>query len=166
MEFERDQKEMAIPQCWIETRSAPRMPNCCTVGNLDFLGNYGGAFRRGFRHCRRKSSAFWGHIILYVLVQDPVVGTDLFVEMWRTPAQAAPPSAGENGAPPLTTTILTESVQINASRLIRPISARSYGGPSLRSSAAILVSRFANRSRTGKESLVSGSVRRNISRTC
>jgi len=39
-------------------------------------------------------------------------------------------------------------------------------GASLRSSAAILVRRFANRSRTGKESLVSGRVRRNISKTC
>ena len=56
---------------------------------------------------------------------------------------------------------------VNAARLIRPISARSYLGVSLRSSAAILVRRLTRRSSTGRESpLVSDSVRRNISMTC
>ena len=56
-------------------------------------GRFGAAISR---HCRGGSSAFWGHIILYVPVQDPVVGAALFVEMWETHEQTAPPTAGEN----------------------------------------------------------------------
>jgi hypothetical protein len=56
---------------------------------------------------------------------------------------------------------------VNAARLIRPISAGFYLGASLRSSAAILVRRLANRSSTCEAPpLVLDSVRRNISRTC
>ena len=60
----------------------------------------GGASGGISRHSGGVSSAFWGRIILYVPVQEPVVGRRLFVGKWKyRKSKAAPPSAGEMGYP-------------------------------------------------------------------
>ena len=51
----------------------------------DFLGIHGALLAGISRHCWGGSSAFWGHIILYVLYKIPVAGGALFVEMWKPP---------------------------------------------------------------------------------
>jgi hypothetical protein len=49
-----------------------------------FPRHTGGAGLSICRHCGGGFSAFSGHILLYVPVEDPVVGTRLFVDLWRT----------------------------------------------------------------------------------
>ena len=49
-----------------------------------FLGIYGALLAGISRHCGGGSSAFWGHIILYVMYKIPVAVGSLFVEMWKS----------------------------------------------------------------------------------
>lgn len=88
----------------------------------DFLGIYGALLAVISRHCRGGRSAFWGHIILYVPVEDPVVGARLFVEMWETDGGTAPPAARGNqemGQRCVKVTSLSTTGEVRRARLRR-----------------------------------------------